>query len=56
MCIRDRVMCKLLESLGATVDPELDENNVDITAGSVLTYEAPYELVKDVYKRQQRMS
>ena len=39
-------MCKLLESLGATVDPELDENNVDITAGSVLTYEAPYELVK----------
>ena len=45
--LRDvQVMCKLLESLGATVDPELDENNVDITAGSVLTYEAPYELVK----------
>ena len=43
--LRDvQVMCKLLESLGATVDPELDENNVDITAGSVLTYEAPYEL------------
>ena len=41
--LRDvQVMCKLLESLGATVDPELDENNVDITAGSVLTYEAPY--------------
>lgn len=40
------VMCRLLESLGATVDKNLDNNIVNIKACGALNYEAPFELVK----------
>lgn len=40
------VMCNLLESLGATVEKDLDNNNVNIIAGNDIKYEAPYDLVK----------
>ena len=40
------VMCRLLEKLGASIDEELDENIVSITAGENINPEAPYELVK----------
>ncbi|MDD6190989.1 MAG: UDP-N-acetylglucosamine 1-carboxyvinyltransferase [Firmicutes bacterium] len=40
------VMCQLLESLGAAVDKNLDDNIVNIKACGDLNYEAPFELVK----------
>lgn len=40
------VMCKLLDSLGASIDKKLEENRVNITPGNDLKYEAPYDLVK----------
>ena len=45
--LRDvEVMCRLLENLGATVNENLDDNCVDITASGEIRYEAPYDLVK----------
>ena len=45
--LRDvEVMCRLLESLGASVNKDLENNRVNITPGSELSYEAPYDLVK----------
>lgn len=45
--LRDvEVMCRLLENLGATVNENLDDNRVDITASGEIRYEAPYDLVK----------
>lgn len=40
------VMCSLLESLGATVDKELDDHRVNIEASGDIVYEAPFDLVK----------
>ncbi len=40
------VMCRLLEELGATIDKDLDNNQVDIKASGNIKYEAPYDLVK----------
>ncbi len=40
------VMCRLLESLGASVDKDLDNNRVTIESSKDIVYEAPYELVK----------
>ena len=40
------VMCKLLERLGAHVEKDPEGKTVDITAGSDLSCEAPYDLVK----------
>lgn len=40
------VMCRLLESLGATVSKNLDENIVEIEAKDNVSYEAPFDLVK----------
>lgn len=40
------VMCSLLESLGATVDKELDNHRVNIEASGDIVYEAPFDLVK----------
>ena len=43
--LRDvEVMCRLLENLGATVNENLDDNRVDITASGEIRYEAPYDL------------
>lgn len=40
------VMCKLLESLGASIDKRLDQNRVEIEASGNISYEAPFDLVK----------
>ena len=40
------VMCRLLESLGATVRKDLDHNIVEIEAKGNISYEAPFDLVK----------
>ncbi len=40
------VMCRLLESLGASVNKDLDQNTVEIEAKGKITYEAPFDLVK----------
>ena len=40
------VMCRLLESLGATVTTDFEQNRVDVNASGELKYEAPYDLVK----------
>ncbi len=40
------VMCKLLERLGASVEKDGEGKTVNITAGSELSCEAPYDLVK----------
>ena len=40
------VMCRLLESLGATVTTNFEENCVKVNAAGQLSYEAPYDLVK----------
>ena len=45
--LRDvEVMCKLLESLGAKVEKNLENNIVNIEASGNIVYEAPYDLVK----------
>ena len=45
--LRDvEVMCRLLESLGATVESDLDNNVVDIQASGEVASEAPFDLVK----------
>ncbi len=45
--LRDvEVMCKLLESLGANVEKNLENNRVTIEASGDIVYEAPYDLVK----------
>ena len=40
------VMCRLLESLGANVEKDLDNNRVNIEASGEIVYEAPFDLVK----------
>jgi len=40
------VMCRLLESLGASVNKNLECNTVEIEACGELTWEAPFDLVK----------
>lgn len=40
------VMCNLLESLGATVNKNLDNNEVKIRANGEINWEAPFDLVK----------
>lgn len=40
------VMCKLLESLGASVKADLDNNIVEIQASGQVASEAPFDLVK----------
>lgn len=40
------VMCRLLESLGASVDKKIDSNTVEIKAKGSVTSEAPFDLVK----------
>lgn len=40
------VMCRLLESMGASVDKNLDKNIVEIEAKGQISYEAPFDLVK----------
>lgn len=40
------VMCQLLRSLGAEVRDNLEDNMVEINAGTISEYEAPFELVK----------
>ena len=40
------VMCRLLRSLGATVESRLDENMVEIQARENISHEAPFDLVK----------
>lgn len=40
------VMCRLLESLGASVDKKIDSNTVEIKAKGPVTSEAPFDLVK----------
>ena len=40
------VMCRLLESLGAKVEKNLENNRVIIEASGEIVYEAPYDLVK----------
>lgn len=40
------VMCDLLRSLGATVESDLDHNEVKVRAEGEIKYEAPFELVK----------
>ncbi|MDO4545591.1 MAG: UDP-N-acetylglucosamine 1-carboxyvinyltransferase [Bacillota bacterium] len=45
--LRDvEVMCSLLESLGATVEKDLENNKVIIAADGDIACEAPYDLVK----------
>ena len=45
--LRDvEVMCELLESLGADVDNNLEENIVKVKAEGAIKDEAPFELVK----------
>ena len=40
------VMCSLLESLGASVDKDLQNNRVTIEPSGEIVYEAPFDLVK----------
>lgn len=40
------VMCSLLESLGASVDKDLQNNRVTIEPSCEIVYEAPFDLVK----------
>ena len=40
------VMCRLLESLGASVKTDFEKNRVVVNAAADLNYEAPYDLVK----------
>lgn len=40
------VMCRLLESLGASVNMDFENNRVSVNASGDLCYEAPYDLVK----------
>ena len=40
------VMCRLLESLGASVKTDFENNRVEVNASADLSYEAPYDLVK----------
>ena len=40
------VMCRLLESLGASVETDFENNHVTVNASGELHYEAPYDLVK----------
>lgn len=40
------VMCRLLESLGASVKTDLENHTVEVNASKELCYEAPYDLVK----------
>ncbi len=40
------VMCRLLESLGATVDKDTENHRVTVNASGELCCEAPYDLVK----------
>lgn len=40
------VMCSLLESLGASVDKDLQNNRVTIESSGEIVYEAPFDLVK----------
>lgn len=45
--LRDvEVMCKLLESLGASVEMDLAHNRVQIEAAGEVSWEAPFDLVK----------
>lgn len=45
--LRDvRVMCELLSSLGCHVDRNIETSSVDITSGTEISGEAPYDLVK----------
>ncbi len=45
--LRDvEVMCRLLESLGATVNEDLGRNKVEISAAGSISHEAPFDLVK----------
>ncbi len=45
--LRDvQVMCRLLESLGASVDADMDNNRVTIEAAGQISHEAPFDLVK----------
>ena len=45
--LRDvEVMCKLLESLGCSVDKKLEDNCVEVVPGTDIKGEAPYDLVK----------
>ncbi len=45
--LRDvEVMCRLLESLGASVDKKLDKNTVEIESKGPIAFEAPFDLVK----------
>lgn len=45
--LRDvEVMCKLLESLGASVDMDMENNRVCIEASGEISCEAPFDLVK----------
>ena len=45
--LRDvEVMCKLLESLGCSVDKQLEDNCVEVVPGTDIKGEAPYDLVK----------
>lgn len=40
------VMCKLLKNLGASVERDLEHNQVTVIAGDPVQYEAPLDLVK----------
>ncbi len=40
------VMCRLLESLGASVTTDLENNTVEVNASGQIASEAPYDLVK----------
>ena len=45
--LRDvEVMCKLLESLGCSIDKKLEDNCVEVVPGTDIKGEAPYDLVK----------
>lgn len=45
--LRDvQVMCRLLESLGASVDADMENNRVTIEAAGQISHEAPFDLVK----------
>lgn len=40
------VMCQLLESLGCEIDRNMEDSSVEVTSGSEVLGEAPYNLVK----------
>ena len=45
--LRDvEVMCQLLESFGADVECDFDNNRVSVTCSDRLFFEAPFDLVK----------